>query len=184
MNKKTYKINSWGQEYEVYLKKNSYRDNGSLAIQIFDASDGCPFAVLTVNLEETPWCYTHVKDKESVAFVDTNNNPWAEEFIKNESGLCNYYLVEVVVEDKHFNMNVKKEFKWLRMIDNPNNEVSEFICWVPALLLGGTVFCCNGAFSLSIIEEGDLVDFDKCPLKEGNFGVNVYNKSIGAQNPM
>lgn len=108
----------------------------------------------------------------------------AEEFIKNDSGLCNYYLVEVVVEDRHFNMNIKKEFKWLRVIDNPNNEVSEFVCWVPALLLGDTVLCCNGAFSLSIIEEGDLVDFDKCPLKEGNFGVNVYNKSIGAQNPM
>lgn len=103
MNKTTYKINCWGQEYEVYLKKNSYRDNGSLAIQVFDASDGGPFTVLTVNLEETPWCYTHAKDKESVAFVDTNNNPWAEEFIKNNklgepigryghSGFCSYPL--------------------------------------------------------------------------------------------
>lgn len=103
MSKTTYKINCLGEEYEVYLKRNSYIDNGSLAIQVFDASDGCPFTVLTVNLEETPRCYTHTKDKESVAFVDTNNNPWAEEFIKNNklgepigmyghSGFCSYPL--------------------------------------------------------------------------------------------
>lgn len=108
----------------------------------------------------------------------------AEEFIKNDSGLNNYYLVEVVAKDRHFNMKLKEEFKWLRVIDNPNNVLSEFICWVPAVLFGDTVFCSFGTLDLSEIEEGDLVDFDECPLKEGNFGVHVYDKSIGSQNPM
>lgn len=101
---KTYKVTTWGQEYEVYLKKNSYRDNNSLAIQMFDASDGCPFTVLTVNLEETSWMFDPLPiDKESIAFVDTNNNPWAEKFIKDNklgepvgiyghSGFCSYPL--------------------------------------------------------------------------------------------
>lgn len=103
MNRKTYKIHCWEEEYEVYLEKDSYSDNDSLAILVFDASDGSPFAVLTVNLDETPWCYQHAKDKESVAFVDINNNTWAEKFIKDNklgepigryghSGFCSYPL--------------------------------------------------------------------------------------------
>ena len=60
-------------EYDVSMDKLSYRDNGNLAIQLTDKADGCPFAMLTVNLG--------VKMADDLAYVDTNNCPWAPEFI-------------------------------------------------------------------------------------------------------
>lgn len=59
--------------YEVWFEISSYIENNNLAI-LMNCNEG-PFATLTVNLSTkcTPNC----------AFVDTNNCPWAEEFIES-----------------------------------------------------------------------------------------------------
>lgn len=56
---------------DVTIETANYVNNGNLAIQLW-CEDG-PFATLTVNLDN--------KCKPNCAFVDTNNCPWAEEFI-------------------------------------------------------------------------------------------------------
>lgn len=87
--------------YTVYGKTHSYIENRNLAIQLYDAQDHSPFARLTVNLG---W-----KLPENQAFVDTNNCPWAEKFIKENglgkplnkfesSGYCDYPLYEFNLE--------------------------------------------------------------------------------------
>ena len=74
-----YKVSTFFGTYNVSLSKKNYVNNGNLAIQMYDADDGCPFATLTVNLGK--------KLDADVAYVDTNNCPWAEEFIlENELG--------------------------------------------------------------------------------------------------
>lgn len=75
-----------------YRKKYAYKNN--LAIYL-ETDDGEPYAQLTVNLG--------TKLGKDLAFVDTNNCPWAEEFIKTyelgepmgaygSSGFCTYPL--------------------------------------------------------------------------------------------
>lgn len=66
--------------YMLELEKKQYADNGNLAIQAYCNTEGFrePFARLTVNLGR--------KLADDVAYVDTNNCPWAEEFIE-ENGL-------------------------------------------------------------------------------------------------
>ena len=56
---------------DVTIETANYANNGNLAIQLW-CEDG-PYATLTVNLNH--------KCKSNCAFVDTNNCPWAEEFI-------------------------------------------------------------------------------------------------------
>lgn len=75
-----YKVDTFFGSYDVTLSKKSYANNGNLAIQMFEEEDGIPFpfATLTVNLDK--------KLPGDVAFVDTNNCPWAEAFIE-ENGL-------------------------------------------------------------------------------------------------
>ena len=79
--------------YEVIVTATSYESNYSLAITLV-CSEG-PFATLTVNLDESAHC------NEDCAFVDTNNCPWAEKFIRDNnlgaptgktahSGFCMY----------------------------------------------------------------------------------------------
>lgn len=92
---KTYNVKLYGETYKVFLYADRYANNDRLAILLID-EDGEDFGDLTVNLvrEHCP---------EGCAFVDTNNCPWAEEFInKNHlgeflgtygySGYCSYPL--------------------------------------------------------------------------------------------
>ena len=89
-------------EYDVRVERSKYRNNNSLAIMLICKNeDGYeePFATLTVNLG-----YDDIVD-DIYQFVDTNNCPWAEEFIKENnlgtptgvygrSGYCSYPLYE------------------------------------------------------------------------------------------
>lgn len=83
--------------YDVNIHKTAYRNNGALAIVLDSPTEG-PFATLTVNLDGP-------KPPANYAFVDTNNCPWAEAFIKANklgkpigmvgySGYCQYPLYE------------------------------------------------------------------------------------------
>ena len=99
---KTYKVNSWGKEYEVCMSTGSrYSHGNNLAIQMYVADTWEPFATLTVNLDK--------KLPENQGYVDTNNCPWAEDFIEkygigkflNEygrSGFCLYPLYEFDID--------------------------------------------------------------------------------------
>lgn len=98
---KTYKINHYGKTYEVTIKKTEYSNNGSLAI-LLETTDYEPFGVITVNLPNS--CAS-----EEYQYVDTNNCPWAEKFIKDNglgnptgimgySGFCQYPLYRFNLE--------------------------------------------------------------------------------------
>lgn len=65
------KVNSWGNEYDVWLEVGHYK-SGGLAIQLW--CDEGPFATLTVCLD------TNLLN-ERCAAIDTNNFPKAEKFI-------------------------------------------------------------------------------------------------------
>lgn len=86
-------------EYEVKVQLNTYQNNGTLAIMLFEPGEG-PFTSLTVNIEDS-----NRYASESKAFVDTNNNPEAIAFIEENklgqftgitgnSGFCTYPLYE------------------------------------------------------------------------------------------
>ena len=91
------RVTCYGKTYEVYLVTGNYANNDSLAIQLFE-KDGSPFATITVNLD-------NALQNDEYAFLDTNNCPWAEDFvIKNglgeftgflgASGFCSYPLYQ------------------------------------------------------------------------------------------
>lgn len=88
------KITQYGETYEVTLTKTTYANNGNLAIAL-TCDTGEPYGVLTVNLGE--------KLPADMAYVDTNNMPSAEKFIRENnlgeftgeveySGFCEYPL--------------------------------------------------------------------------------------------
>ena len=92
------KISNWGMEYEVTINKTNYT-NGNLAIQLMSYDEEYdfwePYGNLTVNFDE--------KLPDGYAYVDTNNMPSAERFIKENnlgvhqgkykySGFCAYPL--------------------------------------------------------------------------------------------
>lgn len=87
----------WGIVENVELKINSYRNNGSLFMELWDTGGEYPEAYgnITVNLDNEIPAYC--------AYVDTNNMPEMEEFIREnklgvftgltkESGFCEYPL--------------------------------------------------------------------------------------------
>ena len=89
----------WGT-YDVTLEATNYSYNNNLAIQMWTEVEGYPepFATLTVNLN-------YGKLPENKAFIDINNCPWAEEFIRENklgkptgeigySGFCEYPMYE------------------------------------------------------------------------------------------
>ena len=97
--------------YDVDIFVSRYCDNGNLAIQLISPTEG-PFATITVNLSagQLP---------EDCAFVDTNNCPWAPDFIAEHglgrctcmigaSGYCTYPMYEFDV-DKLDNLNRERE---------------------------------------------------------------------------
>ena len=101
---KYYNINCYGEDYKVCIKQNMYANNNSLALSLI-TDIGEPFCNLTVNLPESIICAN-----ESTAFVDTNNCPWAEQFIAENglgsptgyvgaSGFCRYPLYKFNLEN-------------------------------------------------------------------------------------
>lgn len=87
------KINNHGKEYNVTIEKTHYLD-GNFAISLI-CGNFEPYGNLTVNLGE--------RLPENMAYVDTNNMPDAERFIKDndlgtfagkkkQSGFCEYPL--------------------------------------------------------------------------------------------
>ena len=84
--------------YDIYndieMGIDHYADNNSIAVEMASMSDG-PFATLTVNLD-------YPLTNERCQFIDTNNCPWAREFLLKhpeigrftgfygESGYCIY----------------------------------------------------------------------------------------------
>lgn len=96
MKKKFYEISLFDQTWRVELRKGEYNIGGGLAIMIF-TDEGEDFATLTVNLQ--------VSLPGNCALIDTNNNPWAEEFLKKNkiakptgrcvsSGFCTFPVYE------------------------------------------------------------------------------------------
>lgn len=97
------KLKLYNKTYDVTPFKSTYLNNKTLAVLLED-SDGYPFATLTVNIEASNTMANH-----EYAFVDTNNCPWAEEFIKESnlgtpvgftgfSGFCEYPLYKFNTE--------------------------------------------------------------------------------------
>lgn len=90
-------VDSFGEEIEVVINLSCYANNGSLFMELLDKETYEPYSSLTVNLwNELP---------ENMAFIDTNNCPEAEIFIKEnelgsftgyreQSGFCKYPLYE------------------------------------------------------------------------------------------
>ena len=100
---KYYKLNAYGKTYNVRIERREYANNKTLALSLITDTHE-PFCNLTVNLMDS--C---VWGNRENAFVDTNNCPWAEEFIaenklgypmghKAQSGFCSYPLY-------HFNLH-------------------------------------------------------------------------------
>lgn len=94
MEKKTYEIELYGQTWKLELRKGKYMTNDDLAIEAF-SENGESFTTLTVNLG---WPLP-----DNYAFIDTNNNDWAEKFLKKNkiaedtgkrcsSGYCTFPL--------------------------------------------------------------------------------------------
>lgn len=85
----------------VYLQEGKYQADDSVAIQAWNRHDG-PIATLTV-------CLCDKSLGEGEAYVDTNNCPWAVDFIEKEglgkrtgrvsqSGFCTYPVVKFDME--------------------------------------------------------------------------------------
>lgn len=101
MEKRYYKLNMYGNDYKIRLIKETYVNNEHLAVFVVsedEYGDEEPFTNLTVNLQTAPI-------PDNCAFIDTNNNPWAEEFlvenniaeptgVYGSSGFCRYPLYE------------------------------------------------------------------------------------------
>lgn len=97
-----YILSLYNKEYKVHIKKGFYTSNGNLAIQLLEIYTDISFATLTVNLEE--------KLPHDLAYLDTNNCPWAVDFVRDnnlgqftgiygQSGFCRYPLYRFYEEE-------------------------------------------------------------------------------------
>lgn len=95
-------INLYGTNYNVEPVRSAYMVNDSLAVMLIDKDNGEDFAVITV-------CLTNSYTPDGHAYVDTNNCPWVEKFIKDNdlgentgivgySGYCQYPLYKFNLE--------------------------------------------------------------------------------------
>ena len=101
------RTSKYGQGTPVTLIVTKYTNPETLAILLRCAeSPWEDFAVITVNLVSSPYGDVKYQD-ESHAYIDTNNCPWAEEFLQENgiakpdprdiygmSGFCAYPLYE------------------------------------------------------------------------------------------
>lgn len=98
MTKNYFTLPFYGENYTLYLTKEQYCNNKRLAIIAFTKDDGEYWCDISVNLSDV-----EIPNDERLAFVDTNNAPWAEKFlVENEiaeptgqgarSGFCIYPL--------------------------------------------------------------------------------------------
>ena len=71
----------YGDDYYLAPIINRYANNNSLAV-FLTGEDDEPFCDLIVNL---PGNQLSDSSKDNLAFVDTNNNPWAPKFIEKHS---------------------------------------------------------------------------------------------------
>ena len=96
----------FGTYDDCWLVIDHYVADNSLALQIWNESDG-PIATITK-------CLLFARLEKDMAFVDTNNCPWAEDFIKEyrlgepagttcKCGYCEYPLYK-------FDLKRLKEF--------------------------------------------------------------------------
>lgn len=70
---KTYKFKG----KSIYFKKTTYLNNGTLAIQAYECDTNDPYFTLTVNINESGFF-----GNEEVAFLDVNNVPDIEKWVK------------------------------------------------------------------------------------------------------
>lgn len=101
---KTYKLEKYGETYEIALLKGKYANNDTLAIEMVVVENGEiveEWNMLTTNIGES-----NMFANDTMAFVDTNNN--GNEIIKwltknkiakktdiyGRSGFCSYPLIE------------------------------------------------------------------------------------------
>jgi hypothetical protein len=105
------KVNYFDNEVDVKAVRTKYTANDTLAVVLLEAATNAPFANLTVNLTDSDFI-----TEDDHAFVDTNNCPWAEEFIRNNqlgefadmygfSGFCMYPLYKFNLEKIPQNAN-------------------------------------------------------------------------------
>jgi hypothetical protein len=103
------RLHSYGQTYAVAFGIEHYSENDNLALEMsYKNEDNMdePFTMLTVNLSE--------KCAPNCAYVDTNDNPWAESFIAEHglgvptgrtrrSGFCEYpeYAFDMQKIERH-----------------------------------------------------------------------------------
>ena len=98
-----YNVNNYGHEYRVCLFITKYMSNDTLAL-VMHTDEGEPFCNLTTNIADSDTLCGN-----TMAFVDTNNCPWAEDFIAEnklgvptgiygQSGFCTYPLYKFDIE--------------------------------------------------------------------------------------
>ncbi len=103
------RLSKTGRTYPVTLRFTHYNQNKTLAVQLVQASGrvlGVTFATITVNLSDPTQDDTH-------AFLDTNNCPWVEEFLRDngiaepaygglkmQSGFCTYPLYKFNIDSQ------------------------------------------------------------------------------------
>ena len=99
-----------GHTTPVTVRFTKYSRNNALAVQLICAKAPWEtYATITVNLPNVPedllrmWFGSQMPDKNTLAFIDTNNCPWVEDFLKENhiaentrismpSGFCMYPL--------------------------------------------------------------------------------------------
>ena len=92
---------TFGTYKGVFLKTGRYMTDDSVAIQLENVQDG-PIARITV-------CLSDRSLEDGEAYIDTNNCPWAVDFIEKEglgkrtgrsgrSGYCTYPVVKFDME--------------------------------------------------------------------------------------
>lgn len=95
-----YEVESFGTKYDVTLKVGTYEKPKRVALQLL-CNEG-PFATVSVNLPDEDLT------NERCFFVDTNNCPWAEDFLEKNgiakptgnlgfSGFCVYPEYELLI---------------------------------------------------------------------------------------
>lgn len=97
----TIKYTHYGIDYELGIYKGTYLYGGTLAMELYDITDGEPFSDITVNLPG----YAH----DNVQYVDTNDFPQIEQIIEEyrlgkkvgetSTGWCTYPLYEFDMEE-------------------------------------------------------------------------------------